>query len=104
MASPSSCTSTRASTLSHFHARYAGVAASIDFDGNLIAGKLPPAGARRCQLRPAGVARGARTALGSCVAPRGPLGGQKLGVATQVERPAVAGVDALAKALPTVEV
>ncbi len=26
----------------HFHARYAGQAASIDFDGNVIAGSLPP--------------------------------------------------------------
>jgi hypothetical protein len=26
----------------HFHARYAGTAASVDLDGNLIAGSLPP--------------------------------------------------------------
>lgn len=26
----------------HFHARYAGSAASIDFDGEVIAGTLPP--------------------------------------------------------------
>jgi Domain of unknown function (DUF4160) len=26
----------------HFHARYAGRAASIDFDGHVIAGSLPP--------------------------------------------------------------
>jgi hypothetical protein len=25
----------------HFHARYAGAAGSVDFDGNLIAGSLP---------------------------------------------------------------
>ena len=27
--------------LPHFHARYAGEAASVDFDGNVIAGSLP---------------------------------------------------------------
>jgi len=26
----------------HFHARYSGNAASVDFDGNVIAGSLPP--------------------------------------------------------------
>jgi hypothetical protein len=26
----------------HFHARYAGAAASVDLDGNVIAGSLPP--------------------------------------------------------------
>lgn len=26
----------------HFHARYAGSAASVDFDGELVAGALPP--------------------------------------------------------------
>jgi Domain of unknown function (DUF4160) len=26
----------------HFHARYSGSAASVDFDGNVIAGSLPP--------------------------------------------------------------
>lgn len=26
----------------HFHARYAGEKASVDFDGNILAGSLPP--------------------------------------------------------------